>query len=399
MSSLEDLELKDKRVLVRVDFNVPLDKRGEIIDDTRIKAALPTIQYLLERGARVILMSHLGRPKGKVVDELRLDPVASHLSGLLKKKVTKCDDCIGDKVKVVVAAMQSGDVVLLENLRFHPEEEKNDPGFAAELASLADYYVNDAFGTAHRAHASTAGVADYIPGVPGFLMGKEVKMLRRVLESPEKPRVAVIGGAKVSDKLELVKNLLNMADSIIIGGGMANTFLKAQGCNIGKSICEDSLLDTAREILDRAGEQQVQILLPVDVVAADSLAGDAESRVVKVDQIPDDWMILDIGPETTDLFGEVIRDARTVIWNGPMGVYEYEKFARGTEGVAQAAAESEGISVVGGGDSLATIYRLGLEDKMTHISTGGGATLEFLEGKKLPGVASCGGYQQMVEAR
>ncbi|NLU50992.1 MAG: phosphoglycerate kinase [Syntrophomonadaceae bacterium] len=392
MRSLRDVDVKGKRVLVRVDFNVPMDKKGAIIDDTRIRASLPTIEYLIDQGARVILMSHLGRPKGKVDDAYRMDNVARQLSLLLKKEVKKCDDCIGDEVQAAVARMQPGDVLMLENVRFHPEEEKNDPEFSAQLASLGDIYVNDAFGTAHRAHASTAGVARYLPCAAGFLLEKEVQMLSKVMNSVESPRLAIVGGAKVSDKMALLENLLNRTDVIIIGGGMANTFLKAQGYDIGKSLCEDGLVDFARELLAEAEEKKVKILLPVDVVVADQFSAEAQSREAKVNEIPSDWMILDIGRETARMYKEAIKSARTIVWNGPMGVYEYEKFARGTEEVAFAIADSGAVSVVGGGDSLATIYRLGLEDKMTHISTGGGATLEFLEGKQLPGVVSCEGY-------
>lgn len=396
MRSLKDVDVKNKRVLVRVDFNVPTDKEGNIIDDSRIRASLPTIRYLMDQGARVILMSHLGRPKGKVVEAYRLDKVASHLATLLNQEVKKCNDCIGDEVKTAVEAMRPGEVLMLENVRFHPEEEKNDPGFSAQLASLADVYVNDAFGTAHRAHASTAGVARYLPCAAGFLLEKEVNMLRQVMESPERPRVAVVGGAKVSDKMGLLENLLGKIDVIIIGGGMANTFLKAEGYNVGSSLCEDSLLDFARRLLDEAKEKNVRILLPVDVVVADRMADDAQSREVKVGDVPEGWMILDIGSETIRRYTEAVKSARNIVWNGPMGVYEYQKFARGTEQLAIAVANSSAVSVIGGGDSLATIYRLGLEQKVTHISTGGGATLEFLEGKELPGVASCEGCQQFA---
>ncbi|MDH7498253.1 MAG: phosphoglycerate kinase [Syntrophomonadaceae bacterium] len=389
MRSLQSMDVQGKRVLVRVDFNVPTDKQGAIIDDNKMRAALPTIRYLLEQGAKVILMSHLGRPDGKVVDRYRLDTVARHLGLLLQQPVRKLDDCIGPEVQAAVAAMQPGEVIMLENVRFHPEEEDNDPEFAAQLASLGDIYVNDAFGTAHRAHASTAGVARYLPCAAGLLMERELSMLRRVLENPEKPRVAIVGGAKVSDKLALLENLLSRTDVIIIGGGMANTFLRAQGHGVGDSLCEEGLVDFAARILQEAEAAGVRILLPVDVVIADRMAADAESRVVAVGEVPAGWMILDIGPETVRVFGEAIRAARTIIWNGPMGVYEFARFAAGTEGVARAVADSEGVSVVGGGDSLATIYRLGLENRITHISTGGGATLEFLEGKVLPGVASC----------
>lgn len=393
MRGLRDIDVKGKRVLVRVDFNVPTDKQGNITDDSKMTAALPTIRYLIENGAKVILATHLGRPDGKVVETYRLDKVAQRLSELLGQEVKKLPDCVGGEVEAEVAKMQPGQVVLLENVRFHPGEEKNDPEFAAKLAALADVYVNDAFGTAHRAHASTAGVARYLPSAAGFLMEKEVEMLRRVTESPERPRIAIVGGAKVSDKMGVLKNLLDKVDALIIGGGMANTFLKAQGYYIGNSLCEDKLLDFALSLIKEAEEKGVKVCLPVDVVVADRLAADAASREVPVGEVPEGWIIVDIGSKTVEKFSEVIKSARNIIWNGPMGIYEYERFARGTEEIAKAVAGSEAVSVVGGGDSLAIITRLGLDDKMTHISTGGGATLEFLEGRVLPGVASCEEYQ------
>ena len=382
--TVRDVEVEGKRVLVRVDFNVPLAE-GKVTDDTRIRAALPTINYLLEHGARVILMSHLGRPKGKVVDELRLDPVAERLAELLGKPVRKLDDCVGPEVEAAVAEMRSGDVALLENTRFYSEDESNDPAFARKLASLADIFVNDAFGAAHRAHASTVGVAEHLPSVAGFLMEKEIAFLGQALTAPKHPFVAVLGGAKVSDKIGVIDNLLTKVDALLIGGGMANTFLKAQGYEIGQSLVEDDSLDVARETLERAGER---LALPVDVVVADQFDAEAESKVVPVDQVPEDWRILDIGPETVELFKQKLAGAKTVVWNGPMGVFEFPRFAVGTEAIARILAGSGATTIIGGGDSVAAVEQAGLADKMTHISTGGGASLEFLEGKELPGVAA-----------
>lgn len=384
--SIEDIDVKGKRVLVRVDFNVPIEN-GQITDDTRIRAAVPTIKYLADQWAKVILCSHLGRPKGKVAEEFRLTPVAIHLSGLLDKEVTKVDDCIGPAVERAVAEMKEGDVLLLENLRFYPEEEKNDPGFARALASLADVYVNDAFGTAHRAHASTAGVADYLPAVAGYLMQKEIDIMGKALENPERPFVAIIGGAKVSDKIGVIENLLTKVDTLIIGGGMANTFLRARGYATGKSLVEEDKVSLAGELLNKARERGVDLLLPHDLMVADEFKADAAQRVVAADSIPEGWMALDIGPESAIKFTEVIRKARTVIWNGPMGVFEMEPFARGTFAVAQAMADSDAVTIVGGGDSVAAVEKADLAGKMSHISTGGGASLEFLEGRELPGVA------------
>jgi len=382
--TIRDIEVEGKRVLVRVDFNVPLAE-GKVTDDTRIRAALPTIRYLLEHGAKVILMSHLGRPNGKVVDELRLDPVAERLAELLGRPVRKLDDCVGPEVEAVVAKMQPGDVILLENVRFHPGDEANDPSFAKRLASLADIFVNDAFGAAHRAHASTVGVAQYLPPVAGFLMEKELTFLGQALAAPEHPFVAILGGAKVSDKIGVIDNLLTRVDGLLIGGGMANTFLKAQGHEIGQSLVEDESLDVAREMLQRAGER---LALPVDVVVADRFDAEAASRVAPADQVPEDWRILDIGPETVELFKRKLAGARTVVWNGPMGVFEFPRFAAGTQAIARLLAESGATTIIGGGDSVAAVEQAGLADKMTHISTGGGASLEFLEGKELPGVAA-----------
>ncbi len=386
-ATIRDVDVKGKRVLVRVDFNVPMNAEREITDDTRIRAALPTIKYLIDHGAKVILASHLGRPKGKPADEFRMDPVARRLSQLLGKPVRKLDECVGDKVKTEVAAMNDGDVVLLENLRFHAEEEANGEGFARALADLADLYVNDAFGTAHRAHASTAGVAKFLPAVAGFLMEKEIEVMGKALADPERPFVAILGGAKVKDKVGVVRNLLDKVDTLMIGGGMAYTFLKAQGLEVGQSILEADKIDLAKDLIEKARARGVRFMLPSDVVVADRFAEDAKTRVVPVDQIPPDWQALDIGPETVAKFSKAIADAKTVIWNGPMGVFEMKPFAEGTRGIAKALAESKATTIVGGGDSAAALEEMGFADKVTHVSTGGGASLEFLEGKELPGVA------------
>ncbi|MGD8397474.1 MAG: phosphoglycerate kinase [Anaerolineae bacterium] len=383
--TIRELDVEGRTVLVRVDFNVPLE-RGDVADDTRIRAALPTIEYLLEHGAKVVLMSHLGRPKGKIVDELKMDPVAGRLSALLGRPVTKLNDSVGAEVEEAVRAAGPGDVILLENTRFHPEEKANDEQYARALASLADAYVNDAFGSAHRAHASTEGVAHHLPAVAGFLLEKEIDFLGRALESPETPFVAILGGAKISDKIGVVENLLDRVDALLIGGGMANTFLKADDYDVAASLVEDASLDTARALLERAGDK---LALPVDVVVADRFDADAFSQVVAVGNVPRQWRILDIGPRTLELFRERLEGARTVVWNGPMGVFEFPKFAQGTEAVARILAGLPGATVIiGGGDSAAAVKRAGLADEMTHISTGGGASLEFLEGKTLPGVAA-----------
>ncbi|MGB9723191.1 MAG: phosphoglycerate kinase [Chloroflexia bacterium] len=382
--TVRDIEVRGKRVLVRVDFNVPLQE-GKVGDDTRIRAVLPTLLYLLEHGAAVILMSHLGRPKG-VDEKLRLAPVGARLSELLGRPVRTLSDCIGPEVEAAVRAMQPGEIILLENLRFHPEEERNDPDFARKLAGLGEVYVNDAFGTAHRAHASTEGVAHYLPAVAGLLLERELEALGKALEAPEHPFVVILGGAKISDKIGVIRNLLHRADSLLIGGGMANTFLKAQGYAVGDSLVEDEALETAREILSQARTAGVGLHLPVDAVIAERFAADAEPRVVPVDQVPAGWRILDIGPRTLETFRQALQGARLVVWNGPMGVFEFPAFAEGTRAVAQAVAECGAFSVVGGGDSVAALQQLGLTERIGHLSTGGGASLEFLEGRPLPGV-------------
>lgn len=385
---IQDVDVKGKRVLMRVDFNVPMNDKGEITDDTRIKAALPSIQYLLEHGAKLILMSHLGRPDGKVVESMRMNPVAKRLSELLNKPVAKVDDCVGPEVEAAAAKLQEGEVLLLENVRFHAEEEANDQEFATKLASLGDIYVNDAFGTAHRAHASTEGVARYLPAVAGFLMEKELRFLGSAVNNPKRPFVAILGGAKVKDKIKVIESLLNKVDTLIIGGGMAYTFLKAKGLEVGNSLLDAERLDFCRKVMEQAEAKGVKLLLPVDVVVAKNYAADAEHKVVPVDQIPADWEGLDIGPKTVALFAEAVKSAATVVWNGPMGVFEWEAFANGTKQVAQALADSGAITIIGGGDSASAVEQFGLADKMTHVSTGGGASLEFLEGKELPGVAA-----------
>lgn len=385
MKSIRDIELKNKRVLMRVDFNVPM-KDGNIIDDARMQAAIPSIKYISEQGARLILMSHLGRPDGQRNERYSLKSVALHLTQLLGQKVDMADDCIGPTVQARVDQMLAGEIILLENVRFYSGEEGNSPEFSRELAALGDLYVNDAFGTAHRAHSSTCGIADFLPAYAGFLLENEVNMLSKVLEHPECPRMAIMGGAKIKDKLGLIRNLLVKMDILLIGGGMANTFLKANDINIGKSISEDKLLIEARSLLTLAAEKNKKILLPIDVVVADELSANAAGTIVDVKNIPADKMILDIGPKTIAAFSAAIAKAHTIIWNGPMGVYEYEQFAAGTEAVARAIAASAAVSVVGGGDTAVIVHKLGLEKQITHISTGGGATLEFLEGIQLPGV-------------
>jgi phosphoglycerate kinase len=381
--TIRDIDVQGKRVLVRVDFNVPL-KDGAVADDTRIRAALPTLEYLLEHGAALILCSHLGRPKGKVVPELKMDPVAERLSDLLGVPVTKLDDCVGPEVEAKAAAMQPGDVILLENTRFHPEEKANDPEFARQLAGLAEVYVDDAFGSAHRAHSSTEGVAHYLPAVAGFLMEKELEFLGRATENPEHPYIAILGGAKISDKIGVIESLLKQCDRLLVGGGMANTFFKSMGFEVGDSLVEEDAVSTARSLLDHAAGQ---LILPVDVVVADAFDNDADIRVVAPNEITAGWRILDIGPNTIATFESALSGARTVVWNGPLGVFEMPNFAQGTFAVAQLLARLDAVTVIGGGDSAAAVRQAGLVDKMTHVSTGGGASLEFLEGKTLPGVA------------
>ena len=389
LRSLKELELKGQRVLMRVDFNVPTDKEGNIIDDTKMRAALPSIEHVLAQGGRLILMSHLGRPNGKIDEKYSLKNLASRLGQLLAAPVYMAHDCIGPEVAQAARGLQDGEVLLLENLRFHAEEEKNDPAFSRELASLGDIFVNDAFGTAHRAHSSTAGIADYLPCYAGFLMEKEVEMLEKVLENPQSPRMAIMGGAKVADKLGLIGNLLQKMDVILIGGGMANTFLKALGKTIGKSICEDNLLEQARGLVEEAEKKNVSLILPLDAVVAAELSAEAPGQIVDIDHVPAELMILDIGPQSIELFKKYIEKASTIVWNGPLGVYEYPNFARGTEEITRAIARSSAVSVIGGGDTAVIVHDMGLEEGITHISTGGGATLEFLEGIRLPGVAAC----------
>jgi len=386
--TIRDVELKGTRVLMRVDFNVPLDDNRNITDDTRIRAALPTIEYAVGKGAKLVLMSHLGRPKGKVVPEMGLAPAAAALAKLLGKPVKQLGDCIGPEADAAVATMKDGDVVLLENLRFHPEEEKNDAEFAKKLASLGELYVNDAFGTAHRAHASTEGVTKYLsPAVSGLLLEKEIEYLSKALENPDHPFVAVLGGAKVSDKIGVIENLLDKVDCLIIGGGMAYTFLKAKGAGVGKSKLEADKVDTAARILGLAKDKGVEFLLPEDHVIADDFNEAANKKTVTGD-IPDGWMALDIGPATTMAFTAKLTTARMVVWNGPMGVFEMAPFAAGTHAVAETLAKSDATTIIGGGDSVAAVHQFGVADQMSHISTGGGASLEFLEGKVLPGVAA-----------
>ena len=379
-----DLDVKGKKVLVRVDFNVPIAE-GKVGDDARIKAALPTIQYLLDNGAAVILFSHLGRPKGGFDPAFTMKPVAQHLGTLIDAPVAFAEDCIGEKAEAAAAALQPGQVLVLENTRFHDGEKKNDPEVAKQMAALADLYVNDAFGSAHRAHASTAGVTDHLPSAAGFLLEKEIKYLGNTIAEPERPFVTILGGAKVSDKIGVIEYLLGKSDRILIGGGMANTFFKARGYDMADSLVEEDVIDTARALLDKAGDK---LVLPVDVVIADAFSADAAEQVIAVGDVPAGWRVLDIGPRSVAAFGEIIADAGTVVWNGPMGVFEFEKFATGTFAVAKAVAESGATSIIGGGDSISAINKSGLSDKITHISTGGGASLEMLEGKVLPGLAA-----------
>ena len=386
--SVKDVDLKGKRVFCRVDFNVPMQD-GQITDETRILAALPTIQYLQEQGAKLILASHLGRPKGKVVEELRLTPVAKRLSEKLGQEVKKADEAFGDSVKALISEMTEGDVLLLENVRFYPGEEKNDPELAKQFAELADIYVNDAFGAAHRAHASTEGIAHYIPAVSGFLMDKELATIGKALSNPERPFTAIIGGAKVKDKIGVIDHLLDIVDNLIIGGGLAYTFIKAQGHEIGQSLLEEDKIDLAKSFIEKAKKKGVNFYMPIDAVIADRFAEDANAKNVSIEEIPADWQALDIGPKTAELYGNVIQNSKLVIWNGPMGVFEFDLFANGTKAVAQSLADSKDTySIIGGGDSAAAVEKFHLADQMSHISTGGGASLEFMEGKELPGVTA-----------
>lgn len=387
--TIRDIPLKGRRVFCRVDFNVPFDAEGQITDATRITAALPTIQLVLEAGGRLILASHLGRPKAAPNPKYSLAPVAPYLAKLLGRPVTMANDCIGPEVEKQVAQLQDGQVLLLENVRFHPGEEKNDPEFARQLAKLAEVYVNDAFGTAHRAHASTEGVARLLsPALSGLLMEQEIRYLGLALAAPKRPLVAVIGGAKVSDKIMVIENLLTKVDSLLIGGGMAYTFLRAQGFSVGKSLVEEDRIELAKTLLQKAKDQGVKLLLPQDHVIAAEFKADAAHRICSNDGFPADWMALDIGPQTIALYADTLAKAQTVIWNGPMGVFEFDAFATGTMAVAKAIADSSALSIIGGGDSVAAVNKSGLEGHMTHISTGGGASLEFLEGRALPGVVA-----------
>ena len=386
--TIMDVDVAGKKILLRCDFNVPQDKAtGEITSDKRIVAALPTIRYLLDKGAAVIACSHLGKPKGEWKEKLSLAPVAKRLSELLGREVIFAKDIVGEDAKAKAAALKGGEILLLENLRFDPREEKNDPSFAKELAAMAELYVSDAFGTVHRAHASTAGVAAFLPAVSGLLVAKELEIMGKALDDPKRPFVAVLGGAKISDKLNVIRNLLDKADTVIIGGGMAYTFAKAQGGSIGKSLCEEDKLDYALEMIEKAKRNGVELLLPTDTMAADDFSNDAKRQVVSTMAIPDGWEGMDIGPETIKTFCAAVKGAGTVVWNGPMGVFEFENFAAGTRAMAQALADSGAVTIVGGGDSAAAVEQMGFADKITHISTGGGASLEFLEGKELPGVA------------
>ncbi|MGM9571657.1 MAG: phosphoglycerate kinase [bacterium] len=386
--TVKDIDVTGKKVLYRVDYNVPVNAQGEITEDTRIIESLPTLRYLIDKGAKIIIMAHRGRPKGKVVEDLRLDVVAARLTEVLQQPVTKMDDCIGQEVEDKVASMQNGEVLLLENLRFHAEEEANDPDFSAKLARLGDLYVSDGFGVCHRAHASTDGVPKLLPlAVAGFLMEKEINFLSKAVKNPEKPFVAVIGGSKVSTKIAVIENLLDEVDHLIIGGGMVYTFLAAQGYEIGKSLLEADKLDIAKEILAKAKAKGVELLLPVDTIVTAKLEDGAENHAVPIEAIPADLMGVDIGPETVKLFCNRLAGAKTVVWNGPMGVFEMDSFAVGTKKIAEAIAAMPGTSIVGGGDSVAALEKFKLKEKMTHVSTGGGASLEFLEGRELPGIA------------
>lgn len=386
--TVKDIDLNGKRVIMRVDFNVPLDNERNITDDTRIRAALPTIEYVLSKNTKLILMSHLGRPKGQVKEDLRMTPVGKRLSELLGKEVIVTKDAIGEETEKIVSGMQTGDVVLLENLRFHKEEEENDPEFAKKLASYADIYVNDAFGTAHRAHASTEGITKYLPAVAGFLMEKEINFLGKLLYQPDKPYIAIIGGAKVSTKIGVLEKLLEKVDTLIIGGGMCYTFLKAKGFEVGKSLVETDKVNLAFELIKKADEKGVNFMLPVDHLVVEEVSENSRPRTVDTNSIPQDMIGVDIGPKTIKAYKKEIKKGKTIFWNGPMGVFEIDKFAKGTTQIAKALASSKGTTVVGGGDSVAAVNKIGVADKITHVSTGGGASLEFLEGKELPGIVA-----------
>ena len=385
--TVEDIEVSGKKVLVRCDFNVPQDENGNITDDRRIREALKTIKYLLDNNAKVILTSHLGRPKGEFNPKYSLKPIAARLSELLGKEVKMAEDVIGESAQKLASELADGEAILLENVRYHAEEEKNDPEFSKKLASLAEVYVNDAFGTAHRAHASTAGVADYLPAVCGYLIKKEIEVMGGALTEPVRPFVAILGGKKVSDKISVIENLIDKVDTLIIGGGMAYTFFRAKGYEVGKSICELDKVDLAKELLAKAEAKGVKLLLPIDNMVATEFSNDAERKVVPSNEIPADWEGLDIGPATVEMFAEELKNAKTVVWNGPMGVFELDNFAVGTNKIAEVLATIEATTIIGGGDSAAAAEKGGFADKMTHISTGGGASLEFLEGKTLPGIA------------
>ncbi len=387
--TIRDIDVAGKRVLVRVDLNVPLSEdTGEILDNIRIKSVVPTISYLVDRKARVILCSHLGRPKGKPVDSLRMAPIAKRLSEIIGKPIATTQDCIGKDVEKAASELKNGEILLLENLRFHDEEEKNDPEFCKALAKLADIYVNDAFGTAHRAHASTEGVAKYLPAVAGFLMEKEIGIMGKALSNPIRPFASIVGGAKISDKIGVLDFILEKVDILLIGGGMVATFLKAMSYEVGKSSVEEDKLDLARKLMDKAKVKGVKLFLPIDIVVADKFAADAKSKTVAIDKVPGDWFIMDIGHKTIDLFEEKLKKCKTIIWNGPMGVFEYPKFSRGTASIANTLAGAKATTIIGGGSTAEAVEEMGLVEKMTHVSTGGGASLEFLEGKTLPGVAA-----------
>lgn len=384
--TIKDIDVKGKKVFVRVDFNVPMDENQNITNDKRIRATLPTLNYLLDNGAALILACHVGRPKGKRVPELSVKPIVKRLSELLGREVKYASDCVGEPAETASKALKAGEVLLLENLRYHEEETKNDSEFAKKLASLADIAVDDAFGVSHRAHASNVGIAQFIEVVSGFLIEKEIKFLGQTLADPQRPFVAILGGAKVSDKIGVISNMIEKVDTIIIGGGMAYTFLAAQGYEIGQSLCEPDKFDLAKELLAKAKDKGVKLVLPIDITIAEKFAADAATKIVSIDAIDPQWMGLDCGPRTNERNAQILKDAKTIVWNGPMGVFEFDAFAKGTEAIAKAVAASGALSIVGGGDSIAALKKTGLSDKITHISTGGGATLEFLEGKPMPGI-------------